>query len=171
MGGGIESTSHKHGLFQYICRRFEMVMADGSVVSCTSEDKAELFSALPFSYGTLGFLTAVDLDIIPFKPFMRLRYLPVHSLEEAVEVFKRETVDSDADSVEGIMFTREKGVIMSGHFMSQPGNDAPINKLGRWFKPWFHHHVKAKLEHQESAKIEYIPTYDFFHRHNRSTKS
>ena len=33
MGGGIESTSHKYGLFQYICKRFEMVMGDGSKVN------------------------------------------------------------------------------------------------------------------------------------------
>ena len=32
MGGGIESTSHKYGLFQYICKSFEMVMSDGSVI-------------------------------------------------------------------------------------------------------------------------------------------
>ncbi len=35
MGGGIESTSHKYGLFQYICKRMEMVMADGSVIWCS----------------------------------------------------------------------------------------------------------------------------------------
>ena len=32
MGGGIESTSHKYGLFHYICRRLEMVTADAEVV-------------------------------------------------------------------------------------------------------------------------------------------
>ena len=45
-----------------------------------------------------------------------LTYFPVSSLEEGVEVFKRETL-SQADSVEGIMFTRDKGVIMSGNFV------------------------------------------------------
>jgi hypothetical protein len=33
MGGGIESTSHKYGLFQYICRSFEMVLGDGTKVN------------------------------------------------------------------------------------------------------------------------------------------
>ena len=33
MGGGIESTSHKYGLFQYICRAFEMVRGDGTKVN------------------------------------------------------------------------------------------------------------------------------------------
>ncbi len=39
MGGGIESTSHKYGLFQYICKRYEMVLADGSKVSCSATDR------------------------------------------------------------------------------------------------------------------------------------
>ena len=32
MGGGIESTSHKYGLFQYICKEYEMVLSDASKV-------------------------------------------------------------------------------------------------------------------------------------------
>ena len=35
MGTGIETSSHKHGLFQHICVSFELVMADGSVVKCS----------------------------------------------------------------------------------------------------------------------------------------
>ena len=38
MGGGIESTSHKYGLFQYICRRFEMVLGDGRKVRLFNKD-------------------------------------------------------------------------------------------------------------------------------------
>jgi hypothetical protein len=32
---------------------------------------AELFAAVPFSYGTLGFLMSVDIDIIPYKPYIK----------------------------------------------------------------------------------------------------
>jgi hypothetical protein len=35
MGTGIETSSHKHGLFQHICVSFELVVADGSVVKCS----------------------------------------------------------------------------------------------------------------------------------------
>lgn len=35
MGTGIETSSHKHGLFQHICVSFEMVMADGSLIKCS----------------------------------------------------------------------------------------------------------------------------------------
>ena len=35
MGVGIESSSHKYGLFQHVCVSFELVLADGSVAQCS----------------------------------------------------------------------------------------------------------------------------------------
>ena len=67
MGGGIESTSHKYGLWQNICLKYELVLADGTITTCTRDENSDLFYAIPWSYGTLGFLTAVDIMIIPFK--------------------------------------------------------------------------------------------------------
>ena len=67
MGGGLESTSHKYGLWQNICLKYELVLADGTIATCSREENSDLFYAIPFSYGTLGFLTSVDLMIIPFK--------------------------------------------------------------------------------------------------------
>ena len=57
--------------FQYICRQFEMVLSDGSRIVCSPTEKPELFAAVPFSYGTLGFLVSVDIDIIPYKPYIK----------------------------------------------------------------------------------------------------
>ena len=67
MGGGIESTSHKYGLWQNICLKYELVLSDGTITTCTRDENSDLFYAIPWSYATLGFLTAVDIMIIPFK--------------------------------------------------------------------------------------------------------
>ena len=65
MGTGIETSSHKHGLFQHICVAFELVLSDGSLITCSKDENSDLFYAVPWSYGTLGFLTAVKIKIIP----------------------------------------------------------------------------------------------------------
>ena len=127
MGGGIESTSHKYGLFQYICKAFEMVLADASVVWTDKDNDPEFFAAIPFSYGTLGFLTAVDLDIIPYKPYIKLDYVPVYSFDEVVDEFTRVTNDPKVDSVEGIMYTLDTGVIMNGRFVD--GHEVDPDKV------------------------------------------
>ena len=35
MGTGIETTSHKYGLFQHICVSYDLVLSDGSLVTCS----------------------------------------------------------------------------------------------------------------------------------------
>ncbi|RQM25304.1 hypothetical protein B5M09_000915 [Aphanomyces astaci] len=68
MGTGIETSSHRYGLFQHICTSYELVLADGSTVICSKDVHADLFYSIPWSYGTLGFLTAVEIQIVPTKP-------------------------------------------------------------------------------------------------------
>ena len=149
MGGGIESTSHKYGLWQHICTRYEIVTADGSLVECTKEKNSDLFYAIPWSYGTFGFLVSMDIMIIPYKPYVKLVYQPTYSLDETMDVFNRETKketkkrdgidEDDNDSVEGIMFTKDKAVIMTGTFVDESEVEkSKINRLGLWYKQWFY---------------------------------
>ena len=56
-----------------------MVLSDGSICNCSEDENPDLFCNIPFSYGTFGFLTSVELDIIPFKPYMKLQYTNVNS--------------------------------------------------------------------------------------------
>lgn len=44
MGTGVESTSHKYGLFQHICISYELVLADGSLVTCSKVRVRILFT-------------------------------------------------------------------------------------------------------------------------------
>ncbi|XP_043467652.1 delta(24)-sterol reductase-like [Leptopilina heterotoma] len=166
MGTGVESSSHKFGLFQHICRAYEIVLCDGSVVKCTKESDPELFHAIPWSYGTLGFLVSVEIDIIPAKKYVKLEYEPVTNLKQAMEVFKRQTYAKENNHfVEGLMFTKETGVIMTGNMVSEP-EEHLVNQISRWYKPWFFIHVEKKL--RTGPWIEYIPLRDYYHRHSRA---
>ncbi|MGH8581597.1 MAG: FAD-binding protein, partial [Gammaproteobacteria bacterium] len=79
LGFGIEGSSHKYGLFADIVEACEVVIGDATLVRATREVHADLFHALPWSYGALGILVAVELRIIPCKPWVLLRYHPVYS--------------------------------------------------------------------------------------------
>ena len=106
----------RHGLFNAGCTAYEIVMPDGSIIWCNKDNHPKLYLSIPFSYGTLGFLTAVDIKIVPYKPYVKHTYIPVSSVEEAVQVFNREINNPYSDTVEGIMFSKNKGVIMKGTF-------------------------------------------------------
>ena len=65
---------------------FELVLADGSVVTCSEEENSDLFYSVPWSYGTLGLLVSAKIKIIPSKRFVKLNYKPVYSMQAAMEV-------------------------------------------------------------------------------------
>lgn len=70
-----------------------------------------------------------------------------------MKVFDRETKkneknyktvdENDNDSVEGIMFSKNEAVIMTGTFVDHYESDK-LNRIGLWYKPWFYKVRKPK---------------------------
>jgi len=166
MGTGIESTSHRHGLFQHICVSYELVLSDGSVVKCSKESNPDLFYAVPWSYGTLGILTAVEIKMIPAKKFVKLTYNPIKGFDKIVNEFQNASKNKTHEFVEGLMYSQNEAVIMTGNLTNTPEPEK-VNAIGKWYKPWFFMHAKGMLK-RESPTIEYIPLRDYYHRHTRS---
>lgn len=123
MGTGIESSSHAYGLFQHICVSYELCLADGSTVNCSANENADLFAAVPWSYGTLGLLTAVDIRIVPISKYVKLRYELVMGLENICRKFEEQSKCMDNDFVEGIMYDRNEAVIMTGQMVADENVD------------------------------------------------
>lgn len=168
MGFGVETSSHKYGLFQHICESFEIVTAEGKLVKCSSSENSELFYQIPWSHGTLGFLVATELKIIPAKKYIRLHYQPVYTLDAMVSVFEKASRETENnDFVEGLVYSRDQAVIMTGRFADDVGSDGSLTAIGRWYKSWFYKHVQTYLE-EGKDNVEYLPVRDYFHRHTRS---
>ena len=165
VGAGIESTSHIHGLFHHTCIEYELVTADATVLIANKYNNSDVFYAMPMSYGTLGFLTAITIKIYPYKPFLRLEYIPAKSLSDATNIFTTAVTDEN-DSVEGIMYSRDEGVIMAGNFVEDAEVETHlVNSIGLWYKPWFYLHAMSALT--KGRRVEYVPTLQFHQRHNK----
>lgn len=185
MGTGIESSSHRHGLFQHICVGYELVLSDGSVVKCTPETNTDLFYSVPWSYGTLGILTAVDIQLIPAKKYCKLTYKPVRGLDNIAKEFETASRNvKENEFVECLLYAKDEAVVMTGNQtdeveqekvtnrMSNLTNTSQLtsfqlNELGKWYKPWFFVHVRQALE-KDKTFTEYLPLRDYYHRHTRS---
>ncbi|KAF7268520.1 hypothetical protein GWI33_018395 [Rhynchophorus ferrugineus] len=166
MGTGIESSSHKYGLFQHICVSYELVLSDGSLVKCSKNENPELFYSIPWSYGTLGFLTAVEIRLIPAKRYVKLTYKPLKGGDNIAKEFTTASSNLNNEFVEGLAYSEDEAVLMTG----VQTNDVEVNKLneiGKWYKPWFFIHVRDMLKRNEDV-VEYIPLRDYYHRHTRS---
>ena len=76
-GTGIESSSHKFGLFHEMCVEYELCLGNGQVVVARADNEySDLFHAIPWSYGTLALLLSAKLRMIPSKPYVKLTYTP-----------------------------------------------------------------------------------------------
>jgi delta24-sterol reductase len=85
-----------------------------------------------------------------------------------VETFEKYSCkEVQNDFVEALGYSKERMVVMACDFVDVkdvPANQ--INRIGRWYKPWFYKHVETFLERGEA--VEYIPLRDYFHRHTKS---
>ncbi|VVD04842.1 unnamed protein product [Leptidea sinapis] len=173
MGTGVETSSHVHGLFQHTCLKYELVLADGSVVTCSQDQNPDLYYAVPWSYGTLGFLTSVTIKIVPAKKFVRLQYHPHTNLQELSKQFREESEKVKPHQfIEALLFSKDSGVIMTGDLVDEIGDDGKYNPIGKWYSKWFFTQVKRHLDcYRQGEKltpVEYIPLRDYYHRHTRS---
>ena len=70
VGGAIsgivmEAASFRHGFVHNTVQSMEVLLPDGSVVLCSRQDNAELFNAIPHSYGTFGYVLSATMLVVP----------------------------------------------------------------------------------------------------------
>ncbi|MEQ2182976.1 Delta(24)-sterol reductase, partial [Goodea atripinnis] len=130
------------------------------------EENSDLFHAVPWSCGTLGFLVAAEIKIVPAKAWVKLRYEPVRDLENICKRFTEASENKQNTFVEGIQYSLDSAVIMTGTLTDHAEPDK-INRIGLHFKPWFFKHVESYLKGDHSG-VEFIPLRQYYHRHTRS---
>jgi delta24-sterol reductase len=167
-GFGVEAGSFKYGLFQYICESFEIVLANGEVVKCSRDNHPELFYNIPWSHGSLGFLTAIELRMIPAKKFVHLQYQPFHDLEEFHTAITEASANQDLEMVEALSYGLNKHVLMTGTLTDTPVG-GKVHDLSLYHGRWFYKHVEQFLDkNYGGSRDEFIPLRAYYHRHTRS---
>ena len=169
VGGGFsgtsgESSSFRHGFFDQSINRVEMVLGDGTVVWCSDDPgdpRRDLFrGARSGSCGTLGVVTMLELRLIPAKRYVETSFWAVRDgVEQAMDKIKEATEASTAyggskdavDFVDGIMFSRREGVVVTGRMVNEPSNtdttanDFRVQTFSRPQDPWFYLYAQSIL--------------------------
>nr|XP_002125856.3 delta(24)-sterol reductase-like [Ciona intestinalis] len=174
MAVGMTTYSHKVGLYQEAVVSYDVVTADGSLIHVERDNEHEdLFSCLPWSHGTLGFLVALELKIIKVKPYIHLQYIPVKGKKNYCDKMRLlsgalDKLATTPDYLEATVFSKDEAVIMVGNFSyaDKPGEMGKVNNVARWYKPWFYKHVETFL--RTGGGDEYIPLQQYLLRHNRA---
>ncbi|KAF2020357.1 FAD-binding domain-containing protein [Aaosphaeria arxii CBS 175.79] len=176
-GGGFagtsgESSSFKHGLFDRTIIGIEIVLGNGDVIKASGEDPEtrDLFFGCAGSCGSLGVITALQMELIDAKEFVELEYVPVSSIQESIEVLQRAEKDASVDYIDGIQFALDRGVIMLGRLSANilPGTEP--RTFNRATDAWFYMHAEQVLEKHLGDEVcfkESIPVDSYLFRYDR----
>ncbi|KAF7193598.1 Delta(24)-sterol reductase [Pseudocercospora fuligena] len=174
-GGGYsgtsgESSSFKHGFFDRTICRTEMVLATGEIVSCSETENPDLFRGAAGAMGTLGVIASVEVRLVPATKFVELTYHPVRSFKEAVDRTKEFTSLPEPDQpdyVDGIMYSKDFGTIMTGRRTDEQKSGINIARFSASSDPWFYLHAKEQLQKSKAAVTELIPLAEYLFRYDR----
>ncbi|PVI00764.1 FAD-binding domain-containing protein [Periconia macrospinosa] len=174
VGGGFvgtagESSSFKYGFFDRTVLSVEVVLADGEVVKASPTENQELFEGLRGSFGTLGVLTLVEVQLIEVGRYVEVNYIPTHSFEHATQTLQQETRKPDIDYVDGILFSKSSGVIVTGRLTTNPASASlPIRHFSRPWNEWFWIHAKSLCSAANATPTtELVPIQDYLFRYDR----
>jgi FAD/FMN-containing dehydrogenase len=119
-GVGIESSSHRYGLVHDTMLELDVLLGDGSIVTCTAENEhSDLFFGFPNSYGTLGYALRVKARTAPIRPYVRLEHVPFMGGKTYFKALEEHLRAGSADFVDGTVFSPVEMYITLGRFVDE----------------------------------------------------
>ncbi|KAG5949209.1 hypothetical protein E4U53_005938 [Claviceps sorghi] len=177
-GGGYagtagESSSFRHGFFSDTVNWVEMVLGNGDVVTASRDERPDLFRGAAGAVGTLGVTTLMELRLVEARRFVRTTYHRTASVAEAVDRVRAETADPRNDYVDGILFSKHHGVVITGTMTDEKPPEAEVQTFSRARDPWFYLHVRDRTRDLPPASasasaVDYIPLAEYLFRYDRA---
>lgn len=162
-GEGIQSSSHRHGLFTHTVQSMEVLLASGQTIEVSTSAHVDLFAALPESLGTLGIITAATIDLVPARPYVEITYRRFTSLRAYLDAF-RESLGQTAFH-EGVIFGPRMQVLITGEFVDQPGAHRLVTEVPG--APYFYQRARSVAAASRAVTHEVMQTLSYLSRSER----
>lgn len=158
-GIGIETSSFKYGLVHDTVIDMDVLLSDGRVVTCSATENVDLFTGLPNSYGTLGYILRAKIRIIPSKPYIQLHHLTFTNLSEALDRLAQESSNIiENDYLEGIVYSPTNIHLLIGRFTATLPDQVLLNDFNLK-KPFY-----KSIEENDIQSIDHMNLYDYLSR-------
>jgi len=121
VGIGIESSCARYGFVHDMLIEADILLGDGRIVTCSADNEyADLFHALPNSYGSLGYILRAVISLIPAKPFVKITNQRYHNSQDYLAAMQH-TVIEGHEFVEGLFFKKDEFYLTTAELV----DDAP----------------------------------------------
>ncbi len=154
-GLGIESSGFRYGLVHDTIDEIDVLVADGRVLTCSPEQRPELFFGFPNSYGSLGYATRLSVGLIPVSPWVRLEHRIFTDPDALFAAIEAECSEPDCDYLDGVYFGPGEFVLTRAHFVDAlpAGTEASDYT-------WMRQYWKSLRERRE----DYLSIHDYLWR-------
>jgi len=153
VGIGIESSCFLHGFFHDSVLEAEVLLPTGQIVSCSNNNEhADLFHALPNSFGTLGYVLRATLNLIRAGNLVQLTNTKYDNVAAYMDGFTGQIDNPEGEFLEGLFYNNKELYLTSGRFISQAADPISIYRGAPYYK-------KARM----AGKI-YMRTVDYIFR-------
>ncbi len=155
VGIGIESTCFRYGFVHDGLREADVLLPGGKIVTARADNEhADLFSALPNSYGTLGYILRARIALHRAGPYVHLHVQRFDDPGTYLDAMRAATERADLEFVEGLFFEDGRYFLMTGRFVdSVPQRDDIVRRS-----------VFYRLVEQRSDI--YLSTFDYIFRYD-----
>ncbi|RBR12260.1 uncharacterized protein FIESC28_08746 [Fusarium coffeatum] len=175
VGGGFsgtsgESSSFRQGFFNETVNFVEMILGNGDVVRASDGEREDLFHGAAGAAGTLGVTTLLEVRLVEAQRFVKTTYHRVKSVATAILETKKLCGRSNADYIDGIIYSKDHAVIITGQLTNSKPPDSSIMTFSNAADPWFYLHVQDKTKglSTSSSVTEYIPLGEYLFRYDRA---
>lgn len=155
VGIGIESTGYKYGFVHDGLLEVEVLLPDGQIVLCNPHNEyADLFFALPNSYGTLGYILRAKIKLQVVKPFVKMTITRFTEPSLYVDAMFSATKLPEMHFIEGLVFSKNELYLMCSQFVDTTEHVSDIYRSNIFYK---------LIQHQKEI---YLKTEDYIFRYD-----
>ncbi|GAB7351214.1 hypothetical protein MBLNU459_g1651t1 [Dothideomycetes sp. NU459] len=176
VGGGFsgtsgESSSFREGVFDNTVNRVEIILGNGDIVYASPSENPDLYHGSAGSFGTLGVVTLLEVRLVDAKPFVELEYAHVSDISGAIRMIESYTADAVTQYLDGIMFSKDSGVIIAGRMVNSTENNSGLRlqRYSRSWDTWFYIRAEEiEAECRDAPYRELVPLRDYLFRFDRA---
>ncbi len=120
VGIGIESSGHRHGFVHDGLLEADVLLPHGEIVTCRADNEhADLFRALPNSYGTLGYILRARIRLTPAKRYVRLDNIRYADIDSYLDALEAASGGEEHDFVEGLFYSDSEQYLTLGRYVDE----------------------------------------------------
>jgi hypothetical protein len=154
VGIGIESSCFKFGFVHDSLIEADVLLPNGKIITVSATNEyADLYSALPNSYGTLGYILRAKIKLHPAKPYVQLSHIRYHSVDNYLTAMQLAAEKADVDFIEGLFYGNNEFYLTTGKMV----DSAPF--LDDIYSDIYYKRSRIKPEMHLKSK-DYIFRYD-----------